>query len=156
MLRVLVAISFASWCAVASGQGIDPSARVWIDRPWEYRYLLYTDTRFNWKRAHDLGAERRAADRDFGRFGESVRYRFEWDFVLDGMDPNQPTYDLAVLRLDINPDRSVVQRGLHGDKLFARLNELRYIGAGSVLHGGAPSIGHSILAQHMLDLSWRQ
>lgn len=127
MSRALVAVLLAPWCMVAFAQSVASNARAWIDRPWEYRYLLYTERRFSWDRAQEDEAVRRLTDKNFGRFGEPIPYYFSPSFVLDGMESGRVAGDLAILRLDINRDRSVVQRGLRGDQLYARLNALRGI-----------------------------
>lgn len=130
-LVVAVLMVLSSVCVRSLAQTVAASASEWIDRPWEYRYLLSTKGRDAWLKTPARLDEFRATDskygKNFGKYGESVPYYFDLGFVLDGMEPGRPGDDLAVLRLDIAPDRSVAQRSRAGDLMYARLNRLGYI-----------------------------
>ena len=109
---------------VARAQGPAENTIRWIDRPWEYRYLLYTRTAFSWARARERFAELTAKNpQKAGKFGEPIEVHFNPSLTLS-LPPEDTEDHLQVLRLDIDKNRTILQPNLKGDHLRPRLNWL--------------------------------
>jgi hypothetical protein len=126
VINRLVSAALSICLSAAAGAGApNKSAVQWIERPWEYRYLLQVDQDDNWAIVRRLYIESLAKDSSkSGRWGEPVAHNFDPQFSLALRDEYEIRH-LNVLRLDINQDRSLVQRNLRGDALRARLNRSR-------------------------------
>lgn len=125
--RLMFAATAIFLSAAAFGGAPDETAVRWIERPWEYRYLLHVDQDDNWASVRRVFAKGLAKDPSkSGRWGEPVAQNFDPQFALPLHD-EYATRHLNVLRLDINQDRTLVQKNLKGDTLRARLNWLRYV-----------------------------
>lgn len=110
-----------------SAMGPDEDAIKWIDRPWEYRYLLYSEEAFAWPLSQQRFAKRLAAEPSkAGRFGEPIAMHFEPALTLN-LATEEPRNYLSILRLDINVDRTIIQPNLKGEHLRPRLNWLKDI-----------------------------
>ncbi len=125
-LCLLVPIPFVQ------AQSLRPNVARWIDRPWEYRYLLYTRTSHVWQLSKGRFERSLAADPAKAReFGDPIEAHFQPQLSLPLPDSDtgqlNPRYFLEVLRLDIAPDRTVVQPTVDGKHLRARLNWLQDI-----------------------------
>ena len=98
----------------------------WIDRPWEYRYLLYTRGADSWSYARQLFANVLAQGKNPGEFGEPLEVHFDPSPViqLQGEDPGNY---LGVQRLDVDQDRTIQQLSLRSAHLRPRLTELGHI-----------------------------
>lgn len=105
-----------------------PMSLSWIDRPWEYRYLLKVEEleEFEQRRTDDLyqrkGKDEPARAYAFGSFAPTS--------VVQGRDSENGLVKgqrFAVLRADILKDRTVVTQSDWKIPLLARLNEHRQI-----------------------------
>lgn len=107
-------------------QNLTPNAVDWIERPWEYRYLIYSETTREWSRSRNQFAkDLLESPKDTGKYGQPLLVHFDPQFVLatDAL----PDRQLGILRLDIQTDRSIVQPALSGAHLRASLNSLMKI-----------------------------
>lgn len=100
----------------------------WIDRPWEYRYLLKVETEESFMSTRtdppfvSKRADEPASASFFGAFPPS--------WIVQGRDSENGLNKgerFAVLRVDIKEDRSVITPSDWGVPLEARLNEHRRI-----------------------------
>lgn len=103
-------------------------ATTWIERPWQYRYLLDVDETASWDFARKSLAKKKAEDP-----GKAYRYPIALPVYFDPqwtLVPHIPEDEaeslwpsLNIVRLDITKDRVVHQKPLNSDQLWARLNE---------------------------------
>lgn len=97
----------------------------WIDREWEYRYLLIVD--FDWKIGQVLVQED-WAKKPLDIANQDAAGHFNPTMVLVPSATGLPNAsERAVLRLDIARDRTVQTKTLRGKTVEARLNRLRGI-----------------------------
>jgi len=121
---LLLLVALTSIATMARAQAPRENVVRWIDRPWEYRYLLYSEEAFAWPLSRKRFAETLAADpKKAGEFGEPIAVHYDPTLTLSFAD-ERPRHYLHVLRLDIDPNRTIVQPNLKGDHLRPRLNWL--------------------------------
>lgn len=97
----------------------------WIDREWEYRYILIVD--FDWKIMQGLVQED-WTKKPLDVANQNVAGYFNPTMVLVPAETGLPNAsERAVLRLDIARDRTVQTKTLRGKTVEARLNRLRGI-----------------------------
>jgi hypothetical protein len=95
----------------------------WIDRPWEYRYLLHVepvdDFEFEAKKQRHIDYE---SDKGLSNVHMPGPFKLSW--VVQRTDKTDvPDRDrFAVLRIDIKEDRTITTPNLWGLQLDARLN----------------------------------
>lgn len=100
-----------------------PNSVDWIARPWEYRYLIYSEITREWNRSRNQFAkDLLESPKDAGKYGQPLLVHFDPQFVLaiDALADRR----LGLLRLDIQADRTIAQPSLSGTHLRARLNSL--------------------------------
>lgn len=118
--------TLASVCSSEVGHAQVPHefTVTWIDRPWEYRYLLHVNGVRSWGYSKEFFAADLAKDpAKAGEYGEPLAVHYTPSFTLP-LAQETPDQYLNVLRLDITRERSIVQPTLRGDHLRPRLNRL--------------------------------
>jgi len=111
----------------ALAQGPDRFTTEWIDRPWEYRYLIYADAKWAWASARKRQAEEQAKNpQAVGESGERFESNFDPILTL-AFAGEEPSDHLEILRLDVRSNRTLAQPNLRGDYLRPRLNRLERI-----------------------------
>jgi hypothetical protein len=127
-MKGLVKIGIVGFIACATAlptraQGPDPFMYDWLERPWEYRYLLYSDTVRVWQFDRKRDAESRVkTPAKHGEYGEEFAAHFEPTLTLALAGGDAKDY-LNVVRLDVRPDGSLVQRNLRADILQPKITD---------------------------------
>lgn len=123
----LVLLTLSGSCAWAGNPIDSPNDPfiTWIDREWEYRYLLVVEGR--WK-----GMQKKQQDDWIKRPAHVANQQIEGHFdpTLQLIPPSEAMVnqdERNVLRLDVARDRTVLQPTLQGKTVEARLNDLRDI-----------------------------
>ena len=125
-----------------------PYTLTWIDRPWEYRYLLYVSTQSDF----DLDAK---GGGSIARGQPLTQYppnnfKESWQIVLPTPSPHFEGA-WSVLRLDSNKDRHITNPSRNGQHYISRLNKIKRI----VLVPDIPNPDHiiefGIFAQESAD-----
>lgn len=94
----------------------------WIERPWEYRYLLMVDDQLYWDagRRRQLAEFKKPTNR---KFNQSVEAYYQPQTLTVKEIPQINQRDaLAILRLDIDNDRTIRTPTDQGTMMEARLN----------------------------------
>jgi len=125
--RCLLLLAAIFVAPIAYAVALRPTVVKWIDRPWEYRYLLYANEASSWANSKRFFEEELVKNpQKVGEFGEPIAMHYEPTLTLNFAE-ERPRNFLNVLRLDINRDRTIVQPTLKGDQLRPRLNWLEDI-----------------------------
>lgn len=120
MLAAVLAVSAGS----SSAHKPDPFKTEWIDRPWEYRYLIYAIDHGFWEHMRASYLKRVAADpAKAAEYGEPFERHYLPTMTLP-LDPQRSEYNVHIVRLDFDPDRTALQPSVQGVRLRARLNRL--------------------------------
>ncbi len=111
-------------CAALAGDGSVVRSLDWIDRPWEYRYLLYVELVEPF--------EKGAKSQDFSSLPSDKGLQLLWmpgpfspTWLIQWTDKKDNKYvddTFAVLRIDVKQDRTVTTPNRWGLPLEARLN----------------------------------
>lgn len=113
-------------CTPAWGE-VGKLTKQWIERPWEYRYLLYVRDPYGWMHARESHVKDVNNDPvNAYEYSIDLPVYFDPQWTLTPKVPEDEAPQLwpalNVVRLDVAKDRKVAQRALNGDVLRARLN----------------------------------
>lgn len=131
---VFAACLLAVLCTVTSTVFARPEdvpeipSMAWIDRPWEYRYLLYVDETRTFGRHRKEQDSREGDSKEGGPRIARMPGPFAANWLVQrGLDYKGNPDLLAVVRLDIKKDRTITTPNDWGVELKARLNWYEYI-----------------------------
>ena len=100
----------------------------WIDRPWEYRYLLFVEPNERFLDDRKEQGFRMGNSKGGGPPVASMPGPFAASWLVQrGLDYKGNPDQLAVVRLDIKKDRTITTPNDWGVELKARLNWHEYI-----------------------------
>ena len=124
---LFLVIALTSVTTLVRSQTPDEIVVKWIDRPWDYRYLLYAQQDRTWLHLR-AGFSKDIAKNPVkaAENGEPVESSFDAQQILN-LAEEEPESFIRILRLDIGPNRTIVQTNLKGDHLRPRLNWLKEI-----------------------------
>lgn len=124
---LLMAIGISGQVSMPAWSQPSEMAKTWIERPWAYRYLLYTDDPRSWefsRKDHEKEVKENS-DKAFKYPVElPVYFEPQWTLVphIPDDDEESRRSSLHIVRLDITKDRAIQQKPLNGDQLWARLD----------------------------------
>jgi hypothetical protein len=154
---ICVGVVAIVWSALAGAQPELKPSQQWIDRPWEYRYLLRVDEKSGWKFAEKRWQEGEREDvRAY--FPPAHVLKTEPEFIVSRATGERfqmgDGAHLGVMRLDVSLDRQVLTPNIRGASLEARLNDIYNIVLAP--KGETPASFQIRLGEFFMGAPWAQ
>lgn len=130
---LLTGLLFLALCRSAFAE--EDGSRVWIERPWEFRYVVVIDSPANldgWKR---LGLKKLEAANPAGRQIVEAIFPVTTAIETDGEASNEDDRAVALLLIRFNEAGEVISPYNWPHKLFGYINRIRYV---SLAPGNGP------------------
>lgn len=141
LLLASAAYAFSNLCAAADSSSLSQDYLAWIDRPWDYRYLLYVTTAADYRRGqHPSEKSLKIQTIDNSLLIADVRQFFEPTSVIPmplteaeqqgfwkSFEFEQAGGALVVVRIDVAKDRTVLTPNTSKLPMTARLNSFRRV-----------------------------
>lgn len=101
-----------------------PGSHVWIERPWEARYILFATTAHSWSLRHARAAKNNAQPSQTYFFWEAF---FDAAAKIDAPVGSVLDEALVVVPIEFDQQGFVLTTHSHAGRLRGRINRLRYV-----------------------------